>query len=113
MSLQPAVRPADEATLAACPRLRHFGAELGDFADTAALGLNLDRIVSVATSVAHLAGAFARPTHLLLPLAGDWRWLVGRPDCPWYPTFTLHRQTIDWTWEPVVAEVRAAVAATL
>jgi tetratricopeptide (TPR) repeat protein len=113
VSLQPEVRPADEATLAACPRLRQFGAELRDFSDTAALCQHLDRIVTVDTSVAHLAGALARPTHLLLPLAGDWRWLAGRRNCPWYPTFTVHRQSTDWVWEPVIAEACAAVAATL
>lgn len=72
---------------------------IGDFADTAALMMNLDLIVSVDTSVVHLAGALARPVWVLLPFAPDWRWQLGRNDSPWYPTLRLFRQSAprDWT----------------
>jgi tetratricopeptide (TPR) repeat protein len=70
-----------------------------DFADSAALICNLDLIISVDTSVAHLAGALARPVWILIPLVPDFRWLVDREDNPWYPSMRLFRQNApnDWT----------------
>jgi hypothetical protein len=66
---------------------------LTDFSETAALLLNLDLIITVDTSVAHLAGALGRPIWVLLPFAPDWRWMLDRADSPWYPTMRLFRQT--------------------
>jgi len=59
----------------------------------------LDLIISIDTSVAHLSGALAQPTYLLLDYASDWRWLLDREDSPWYPTLRLFRQQQagDWT----------------
>ena len=110
VSLQAEVRETDQAALASFDQLRHFGGELGDFADTAALCLNLDAVISVDTSVAHLSGAVGVPTHLLLPRLPDWRWLLDRTDSPWYPAFTLHRQACTGGWAPVIARVSEAVA---
>jgi tetratricopeptide (TPR) repeat protein len=85
-----------------------FTAELSDFADTAALISNLDFVITVDTSVAHLAGAIAKPTWVLLPFVTDWRWLLDRDDSPWYPTLRLFRQTKLASWrEPVEQVVRA------
>jgi hypothetical protein len=99
VSLQREVRPADQATLAAHPEVRHFGAELNDFADTAGLVAQMDVVVSVDTSVAHLAGALGKDVRLLLSRLGqDWRWLTGRDDTPWYPTMRLYRQGEDQNW---------------
>lgn len=75
---------------------------IGDFADTAALMMNLDLIVSVDTAVVHLAGALARPVWTLLPFAPDWRWQLGRSDSPWYPTLRLFRQPAPRDWTPVM-----------
>ena len=80
------------------------------FLDTAALMEELDLVVSVDTSIAHLAGALARPVWILLGLDPDWRWLRDRSDTPWYPTARLFRQTADGGWLGVVAEVTAALA---
>jgi hypothetical protein len=84
-----------------------LGYLLSDFADTAAAMTNLDVIVSVDTAVAHLAGALARPTLLLLPLLACKRWLAGRPDSPWYPTSRLFRQSKPGDWSgPIEAVAR-------
>jgi len=101
IALQPDIRPADAAALAA-QGIRAFGAELHDFADTAALVANLDLVISVCTSCAHLAGALGAPVWVLLGYAADWRWLHGRVDSPWYPSARLFRQTVPGAWEDVV-----------
>jgi tetratricopeptide (TPR) repeat protein len=84
---------------------------LDDFDATTALVSELDLVVSVDTSVAHLAGALARPTFVLLPYAADWRWRAGRSDTPWYPTATLFRQRAPGDWASVAADARAAITA--
>jgi tetratricopeptide (TPR) repeat protein len=80
------------------------------FLDTAALVANLDLVVASDSMNAHLAGALARPTFVALRKVPDWRWLLGRDDCPWYPTARLFRQTTDGDWGEVFA--RVAVAAS-
>ena len=67
-------------------------------------------MISVDTSVAHLAGALGKPGWLLLPLAPDWRWLLNRDDSPWYPTMRLFRQTRHGDWAEVMARVAASLA---
>ena len=83
--------------------LRHA---INDLADTAALMTHLDMIMTVDTSMAHLAGALAKPTWVLLPSAPDWRWLMDREDSPWYPTVRLFRQPTFGDWTSVIARVR-------
>ncbi|WP_136514987.1 tetratricopeptide repeat protein [Geomonas edaphica] len=92
-----------------CPGLVDLTAGIRDFGDTAALIAGLDLVISVDTSVAHLAGALAKPVWLLLPMAGDYRWLVAREDSPWYPTMRLFRQKRQGEWGEVVQRVRAAL----
>lgn len=82
---------------------------IDDFADTAALLDELDLLISIDTSVPHLAGALGKPVLLLLPFVSEWRWLLRRSDSPWYPTFRLFRQPLPGYWEPVIAHVRAAL----
>ncbi|HEY4030364.1 MAG TPA: tetratricopeptide repeat protein, partial [Caulobacteraceae bacterium] len=111
ISLQQEVRPADQATLASRPDIRHFGSELKDFADTAALVWQMDAVVGVDTSVAHLAGALGKDTRLLLSRPGqDWRWLTERSDTPWYPTMRLYRQGADGDWAGPLAAVGSELA---
>jgi hypothetical protein len=79
--------------------------EMGDFADTAALVANLDLVISVDTSVAHLAGALGKPVWLLDRSDPCWRWLLGRRDNPWYPSLRIYRQQGPGDWDFVLAEV--------
>jgi tetratricopeptide (TPR) repeat protein len=81
-----------------------------DFAATAALVAALDHVVSIDSSVAHLAGAIGVSVSLLLPVAPDWRWLLNRRDSPWYSGHRLHRQERPGDWAPVIAAVADALA---
>jgi Flp pilus assembly protein TadD len=84
-------------------------ADLTDFADTAALMQALDLIITVDTSVAHLAGALGRPVWLLNRSNTDWRWMMDRDDSPWYPAMRIFRQTVPRDWGTVLTAVRAAL----
>jgi len=81
-----------------------------DFVDSAAALSRLDLLVTADTSIAHLAGALARPTWLLLPFSPDWRWLLKRTDSPWYPTMRVFRQGHTGEWTLVIQEVATALA---
>jgi tetratricopeptide (TPR) repeat protein len=109
VSLQKDVRAADAMVLKDRSDLLHFGDELSTFSDTAALISNLDLVISVDTSVAHLAGALGKPVWVLLSFLGDWRWLLDREDSPWYPTARLFRQDATRAWDNVIARVHAAL----
>lgn len=80
-----------------------------DFADTAALAANLDLIISVDTSVVHLAGALGKPVWVLNRFDSCWRWMYNRDDSPWYPTLRLFRQTTPGDWKNVVSRIKDAL----
>lgn len=92
-------------TLGDRPSITDLGPLLDDFADTAAVIAHLDLVISVDTSVVHLAGACKRPTWALLGWPSDWRWLRERNSSPWYPTMTLFRQRQSGDWAPVIDQV--------
>ena len=108
VSLQKVPRPGDDALLDGCDMLR-VGDALGDFTDTAALIAALDLVISVDTSVAHLAGAVGKPVWVLVTHSPDWRWLIGRDDSPWYRSARIFRQDASRDWDAVIACVRTAL----
>jgi len=89
--------------------LMDLGAELEDFADTAAVIDQLDLVVCVDTAVAHLAGALGKPVWVMVAIPADWRWLEGREDSPWYPTMRLFRQSRRGEWDEVIERVKVAL----
>jgi tetratricopeptide (TPR) repeat protein len=105
ISLQKEIRDADQQTLKSHPQILHFEEELEDFTDTAALCELMDLVISVDTSVAHLAGAMGKPVWILLPFNPDWRWLLGRADSPWYPSAVLYRQEVRGRWDTVLERI--------
>jgi len=109
VSLQYEVSDVDELALVKAEMFDPSG-QLNDFADTAALIECLDLVISVDTSVAHLAGALGKPTWVLLPFVPDWRWMLEREDSPWYPTMKLYRQPKRGDWDSVLERVRADLA---
>ena len=110
VSLQKEPRPGNAEFLRAHPQIENVAADLHDYRDTAAAIASLDLVVTIDTSIAHLAGALAAPVWIMLPFASDWRWLDGRNDSPWYPTARLFRQPRMADWPSVVTAVRAAMA---
>ena len=108
--LQKELREGDQTILQHHPDIRCFFDELKDFADTAALIEHMDLVISVDTSVAHLAAALGRPTWILLTHVPDWRWMLNREDSPWYPTARLFRQPGRDDWQSVLATVRQLLA---
>ncbi len=79
------------------------------FVDTAAMMAALDVVVTCDTSISHLAGALGRPCFVLLKAVPDWRWLLERADCPWYPSLALVRQGFGEGWAPAVARIATAL----
>ncbi len=109
ISVQKDVREDDARVLAARNDVGQVGHAIDDFADTAALLAALDVVVTVDTSVAHLAGALGKPVWLMLPFIPDWRWLLDRDTSPWYPTARLFRQDQSRSYDAVIGRVREAL----
>jgi tetratricopeptide (TPR) repeat protein len=104
-SLQMGPQAGELKDLGARGNLIDLQDEQEDFADTAAIVANLGLVISIDTSVAHLAGAMGKPVWVLLHKSPDWRWLLDREDSPWYPTARLFRQTLLGNWQDVLARV--------
>lgn len=107
--LQKDIREPDLETLARTPQLKLYENAVADFPGTAALIANMDLVIAVDTSIAHLAAAMGKPTWLLLSSAPDWRWMRDRADSPWYNAVRLFRQTSPGDWPGVVEQVQAAL----
>jgi tetratricopeptide (TPR) repeat protein len=110
VSLQKDAREADAELLAGNPRVIDVARQFDNFGDTAAAVAAVDLVITVDTSVAHLAGALGKPVWVLLPLCPDWRWLTERNDSPWYPTARLFRQPAIGDWDSVIEQTRRELA---
>ncbi|MDR3527196.1 MAG: tetratricopeptide repeat protein [Rhizomicrobium sp.] len=99
----------DKAWLVNFPHLPVYSELQSDFLDAAALVSSMDLIITVDTSIAHLAGALGKPVWVLLPHVPDWRWMLDREDTPWYPTMRLFRQPKRGDWAGAIAAVRSAL----
>jgi tetratricopeptide (TPR) repeat protein len=113
VSLQKEPRDQDQIVLRQCADVMDAGDLLTDFVATAGLISCLDLVITVDTSVAHLAGALGRPVWILLPFTPDFRWLLDRDDSPWYPTARLFRQNASREWPSVIERVRTELGETV
>ncbi len=109
VSLQKSNQTSPETAELCKQYLTDWMPEIRDFADTAALMETLDLVVSVDTSVAHLAGALAKPVWLFNRYSGDWRWMYDREDSPWYPSMRIFNQPKKGDWQPVVKHMASAL----
>jgi Flp pilus assembly protein TadD len=113
VSLQKPMPAADLETMPRFPGMTDLSSDLTDFGETAALIENLDLVITVDTSMGHLAGAMAKPVWILVPKAADWRWMLEREDTPWYPTARLFRQRKPGEWDPVLDRLTQSLAGEL
>lgn len=111
--VQKEIREADQAFLQKTDKLQLATNNVTDFDDSAAIIANLDLVISVDTSVAHLSGALGAPVWILVPWAPDWRWLLDRDDSPWYPSARLFRQDEAGDWAGVIQRVANSLRALL
>ncbi|MFA9439265.1 tetratricopeptide repeat protein [Uliginosibacterium sp. sgz301328] len=109
VSLQKGAAQSQLSALPAGAFVHAMGDYLGDYAETAAVISQLDLVITVDTSVAHLAGALGKPVWILLAGNAEWRWLSERQDSPWYPTARLFRQRLLGQWEPLAATIAQAL----
>jgi hypothetical protein len=113
VSLQKPFPARDLEMMGKFPFMTDLSDELTDFGETAALIENLDLIVTVDTSMGHLAGALGKPVWILIPKAADWRWLLDRDDSPWYPSARLFRQQKPGAWDEPLQRLCAALSQEL
>lgn len=104
--MQKDLRPEDRVVLGERSDILDLTAHLTDYVETSALVSCLDLVITVDTSVAHLAAALGRPTWIVLPYTPDYRWLLDRDDSPWYPTARLFRQGETRDYASVLDRVR-------
>jgi tetratricopeptide (TPR) repeat protein len=105
--LQKEIPEEDAFALEQFRRIAVYNQHLRDFSDTAALIDQMDLIITIDTSVAHLAGALGKPVWILLPFNPDWRWMLDRQDSPWYPSARLFRQQRIDDWEGVIDRIKS------
>jgi ADP-heptose:LPS heptosyltransferase len=107
--IQKEIRDADQVTLQTLGTIHPLGDLIKNFEDTAAIVENMDLIISIDTSLVHLAGALGKKALVLLSWCPDWRWLAEGTTNPWYPTATIVRQPTPGDWKSVMDQVSAVV----
>jgi Tfp pilus assembly protein PilF len=113
VSLQKPMPARDLETMARFPGMTNLADDLTDFGETAALVENLDLVITVDTSMGHLAGALGKRAWVLIPKAADWRWMLEREDSPWYPSLRLFRQQKPGDWAGPLDRLRSALSQEL
>jgi ADP-heptose:LPS heptosyltransferase len=113
VSLQKPMPARDLPAMSMFPGMVSLADDLTDFGETAAVLENMDLIITVDTSMGHLAGALGKPAWILIPKAADWRWMLEREDSPWYPTVRLFRQPKPGVWDEPLGRLRAALTQQL
>jgi Flp pilus assembly protein TadD len=113
VSLQKPIPARDVEAMQRFPGMADLSNDLTDFGETAALVENLDLVVTVDTSMGHLAGALGKPVWILIPKAADWRWMLHREDSPWYPSVRLFRQQKPGAWDEPLGRLRSALSREL
>jgi ADP-heptose:LPS heptosyltransferase len=111
-SLQKDVTAEDQAILDARKDIVQPGVELRNFADAPLVDL-MDVVITVDTSMAHLAGALGKTVWVMLPFSSDWRWMRGRDDSPWYPSARLFRATAIGDWASALSRIRESLRAEI
>jgi Tfp pilus assembly protein PilF len=113
VSLQKPMPARDLSAVSMFPGMVDLADDLTDFGETAAVVENLDLIITVDTSMGHLAGALDKPVWILIPKAADWRWMLDREDSPWYPSVRLFRQPKPGVWDEPLERMRMALSREL
>jgi ADP-heptose:LPS heptosyltransferase len=103
----------DLESMSMFPAMMNLADDLTDFGETAAVVENLDLVITVDTSMGHLAGALGKPAWILIPKAADWRWMLEREDSPWYPSVRLFRQQKPGAWDQPLDRLRSALGREL
>ena len=112
-SLQKGTRHEDIADLPSHIQVQDLEPQLGDFGDLAVIIDQLDLVISVDSSVAHMAGALGKKVWTLLSHGADWRWMLEGETTPWYPTMRLFRQTRPGDWSGVIERVAEALSSQM
>ena len=107
--IQKGMREPDQEFLKANNSITYLGDKIENFQDTAAIIGEMDLIISVDTSLVHLAGALGKPTILLLPLTPDWRWKLDSKNSLWYTTIKIFRQSVFNDWTSVINQVVSSI----
>ena len=113
VSLQKPMPARDVEHIGKFAHMTDLSGDLTNFGETAAVIENLDLIITVDTSMGHLAGALGKPVWIMIPKAADWRWMLDRSDSPWYPSARLFRQDKPGQWDPVMTALHDALGQEL
>jgi len=103
--IQKDIRQEDAKCLIEYPEIKHWGSELIDFDDTAAIIESMDLVISVDTSIAHLAGVMMKVIFILLPFTPEWRWMTEVDESPWYPSMKIYRQPTKGDWKAMIYKI--------
>ena len=105
--LQNEIKSEDKKFLENHPEITNLSLQIKSFLDTASIIQNMDLIISVDTSLIHLAGSLNKKSYLMLPWCPEWRWLTNRSDSPWYPSIKIFRQKSLCDWGSVISQIKS------